>query len=316
MGALAKERSRPRFELSSVTRIGRDPANELVSETPAVSLFHAVVRWASPGAWELRDLGSTNGTFVNGVQLKAGEAMRLGGGERILFGQGTEPWYVVDVSRPLPEARDVVSGERVFGTPHLLSLAGPEEEPVDLLEERVGNWVLERAGEIVPIRSGQVIVVGGRTLRLSLPLPAAETEDVPPPSPPVSGEPLGETSLTFYVSADLEQVTMVVEWDSESWECQRAYTRALLELAKVRLRDQESGRLPPSDHGWMYVDELCSLADYDGTGRLNVEIHRARIDVARRGIPNGPSIVERRRGLLRIGTRRIHVVHGGPNPKP
>lgn len=314
MGGLRSSETGDSFELSTVTRVGRDAENELVLDAPVVSQFHAVLRWAAPGQWEVRDLGSTNGTLVDGAPIKAGEGVTLRAGASVMFGRGGVPWTVSSVDRPLPEARDVLTGERIFGSPHLLSLSSQDDDPLDVLEERAGSWVLERGGEVAPVRSGQLVVVGGRTLRVALPVPATETEETAGLElAPVEADPLGHASLSFIVSADLESVTMCVRWKDASWECQRAYNRALVELAKARLRDQAERRLPPLEHGWVYGDELCSLADFDGIARLNVEIHRARSDLARHGVPNGPAIVQRRRGTgqLRIGTDRVQVVEAG-----
>jgi ABC-type multidrug transport system ATPase subunit len=47
-------------------RIGRDPENEIVVDDLLVSRFHAELRERPDGAHELADLGSRNGTFVNG----------------------------------------------------------------------------------------------------------------------------------------------------------------------------------------------------------------------------------------------------------
>jgi pSer/pThr/pTyr-binding forkhead associated (FHA) protein len=50
-----------------VVRIGRDPSNELViREDPRASRRHAELRHLADGRWEVRDLDSANGTFVNG----------------------------------------------------------------------------------------------------------------------------------------------------------------------------------------------------------------------------------------------------------
>lgn len=62
--------------------IGRDPANTLILGTPGVSRRHAEIIDRN-GAWVIRDLGSTNGTLVNGKRipehvLKAGEIIQLG----------------------------------------------------------------------------------------------------------------------------------------------------------------------------------------------------------------------------------------------
>ena len=46
--------------------VGRDPACELVLEDPRVSKRHARLEWNGRG-WSLEDLGSKNGTFVDGT---------------------------------------------------------------------------------------------------------------------------------------------------------------------------------------------------------------------------------------------------------
>ena len=49
-------------------RIGRDPlVSDVVVDDPRVSARHALVRWDRPG-WSLVDLGSKNGTFVEGYR--------------------------------------------------------------------------------------------------------------------------------------------------------------------------------------------------------------------------------------------------------
>jgi pSer/pThr/pTyr-binding forkhead associated (FHA) protein len=49
-----------------------------------VSAEHARIEWARDG-WRLSDLGSTNGTTLNGRRLD-GRAVRLRGGEQVAFG--------------------------------------------------------------------------------------------------------------------------------------------------------------------------------------------------------------------------------------
>jgi diguanylate cyclase (GGDEF)-like protein len=56
-------------------KVGRAPENGLCLPDPEVSRHHAALHVAPDGgAMELRDLGSTNGVFVNGRQVKADEA--------------------------------------------------------------------------------------------------------------------------------------------------------------------------------------------------------------------------------------------------
>lgn len=65
------------------TTIGRDPTNDIVLTDRSVSGHHAVIqRYDSD--WVLADLGSRNGTFVNGAPL-AGEA-GVTAGDVVQFG--------------------------------------------------------------------------------------------------------------------------------------------------------------------------------------------------------------------------------------
>ncbi len=70
--------------------IGRDPSNDLVISDAEVSRKHARLVWQS-GGYILEDLGSTNGTFVNGQRLlgphvmRPGEVIQLGENVSIVF---------------------------------------------------------------------------------------------------------------------------------------------------------------------------------------------------------------------------------------
>jgi hypothetical protein len=63
--------------------LGRDDDNTLVVDHPRVSRRHAALMWAD-GGWRLEDLGSKNGTSVNGLAasggpLQSGDWISLGG---------------------------------------------------------------------------------------------------------------------------------------------------------------------------------------------------------------------------------------------
>src|SRR5690349_2963013 len=54
--------------LSDVTTIGRSEENDIAIPSDHISRRHAEVRWDGSG-YLLRDLGSKNGTFLNGIRL-------------------------------------------------------------------------------------------------------------------------------------------------------------------------------------------------------------------------------------------------------
>lgn len=56
------------FALDAITSLGRDVNNSIVLEDEFVSATHAALTYRGR-AWYVEDLGSTNGTYVNGSQV-------------------------------------------------------------------------------------------------------------------------------------------------------------------------------------------------------------------------------------------------------
>ena len=54
--------------------LGRAPSNTVVPNAPTVSRLHTALV-PLPGGWVVRDLGSRNGTFVNGSRLRGDQAL-------------------------------------------------------------------------------------------------------------------------------------------------------------------------------------------------------------------------------------------------
>ena len=68
---------------------GFSPLSGQLDDFPTVSRRHAVVG-AAQGQWAVQDLGSTNGTYVNGARLGEGETRAIQNGDQVGFSRGLE----------------------------------------------------------------------------------------------------------------------------------------------------------------------------------------------------------------------------------
>lgn len=65
--------------------IGRDPSCDIVVVDPYVSRAHAKIFYRE-GKWYLEDLGSKNGTYINGEDVRNRGAVELKEGVEIVLG--------------------------------------------------------------------------------------------------------------------------------------------------------------------------------------------------------------------------------------
>jgi len=155
--------------------IGRVPSNDLVVDDLLVSRNHASIRRLSNGSFEVVDLGSTNGTFVNGsrvtaTHLKEGDLISIGGHVFRFAAQGLQeridpsgPWLcALDIGKTTKEGKTLLHDIRFALEPsRLMSIVGPSG---------AGKSTLLRAltGQ-APADQGTVLY-GGRDLCASLDL--------------------------------------------------------------------------------------------------------------------------------------------------
>ncbi|MEU3448469.1 FHA domain-containing protein [Streptomyces thermolilacinus] len=97
---------------SHVYRVGRDPASDIALADTRVSWHHAVFR-DEDGRWTVRDEGSTNGTYADGVRVterdvRAGTVLRFGhpedGPQALLSEAAPEPGAPAAGAVPMAEA--------------------------------------------------------------------------------------------------------------------------------------------------------------------------------------------------------------------
>jgi pSer/pThr/pTyr-binding forkhead associated (FHA) protein len=77
--------------------IGREPGNGIVINDPEISRKHSRM-WLQGNTYSIEDLGSTNGTFVNGIRLTAPHSLRAG--EVVALGEQISLVFEAVVSDP------------------------------------------------------------------------------------------------------------------------------------------------------------------------------------------------------------------------
>lgn len=289
MGELRDDGGR-RQPLRSRTLVGRGPACDLRLDDARVSGEHATVWWAGD-AWCVRDLGSRNGTWVDGERVEPGGARTLEPGSTVSFAGEAVRWSLVDADPPVAWGR-ASDGRLVRGSSTMLALPDPDA-PTATVFRATGAWLLEADDEPRPVSSDDVVEVDG--VRWTLALPDDVQETIPAASP----ASLEALTLRLIVSRDEEHVELeVVGPEGAQHLGARSHLETLLYLARRRLADVEAGQ-PAAVVGWVHVDEACT--DLRITeNRLNVHVYRARQQLADAGVEDAHRVVERRPRTLQL----------------
>lgn len=277
--------------------VGRGPACVLRLEGRHVSGEHATVLWTGRG-WEVRDLGSRNGTFVDGARVEPGRPAPLTAGATLGFGTVDDPWELVDASSPGAMAEDLETGALHVAEGGILALPSADTPQLVIYADARGRWIAEGPDEVTPVDDGAVLTAGS-TFRVRLPASVDSTATVD------VGPRIDTSTLRFYVSMDEEHVELgVVHRGREIRLERREHWYALLTLARARLADRE---LPLAEQGWVDRDRLLRMLQLDANA-LNVAIYRARGQLADAGVEGAASVVEVRRGQRRLGVEPERIV--------
>lgn len=97
------------FEFEAQATMGRLPSNEIPVRDPKSSRRHAYIRLERDGNFYLKDLGSRNGTQVNG---KAVSRCRLSNGDLIQIGAAVYRFEAADTPAPSSEKRPAISSKQ------------------------------------------------------------------------------------------------------------------------------------------------------------------------------------------------------------
>lgn len=278
--------------------VGRSPACGLRLDARHVSGEHATVTWVG-GGWEIRDLGSRNGTYLDGVRLEPGLAAPLMPGMRVAFGDPDTVFELLDDGPPAVVAVALKTGAIRVGSEGLLVLPDEANPEVSVYPDASGAWVMEREGELSPVADEDVVSAAGVDYRLHLPGVSEGTPQIQ------IGMVLETVQLRFGVTRDEERVELtLIHRGMEVPLEPREHGYVLLTLARARREDAE---LPEADRGWRSRDRLLKMLRMDANA-LNVAIHRARQQLLAAGVDGAAGIVQVRRGQRRIGTEHFSIV--------
>ena len=269
--------------------VGRSPSCSLRLDDKHVSGEHATLAWTG-AAWMLRDLGSSNGTFLDGERLAPGASREVKAGGRLGFGR-SQGFSMVDDGPPAAQAEDPEGGLHVASGGQL-ALPSPEAPEVVIYADSRGQWVVEREDGVEAVCDGGAVRVGGVPWTVHIPAGLEGTATVD------SSPRLEAITLRLAVSMDEEHVEItVIHRGKQTLLEAREHGYILLTLARARAADAS---LPLAEQGWLGRDRLLKMLGTDSNA-LNVGIYRARGQLGAAGVEGAAGVVEVRRGQRRFG---------------
>jgi FHA domain len=299
MGRLRHVHSERSCELEPEHVVGRSPGSTLVIEHELVSKQHAVLRWSGT-EWTLRDLGSRNGTFVEGARITTAPTP-IKEGARVRFGSADSEWQLVDASPPRPLLVSVDDGSSLRIDGEMLALPSPDNPVATVFRDASGAWLLERADGTRPLGIDDSFEVAGRTWCFRSASSLARTTAAALDAPALP-------RLIFSVSSDEEHVELSADVAGQRvvlGTSPRYYL--LLTLARQRAADRGQG-MPESSCGWMHHEDLQKALAL-GQQHLNIDVFRIRRQLAEKGLACAATVIERRprSRQLRLGWADFEV---------
>jgi hypothetical protein len=285
-------------QLQSHTLVGRAEPCGLRLDEPVVSSEHASLSWQN-GGWHVRDLGSRNGTFLNGSRLEMAVSYRCAVGAVIAFGDQRSEWELSDASEPCPMVLPMGGGAPCLMAHGIIAIPNAEQPLATIHQGAGGSWLLEAGDRVDEIADGSVFLVAGASFRFHRPQAWNVTE-----SPRELPLVLESTQLVFRVSADEESVELDLRCEGRVVSLgSRSAFYLLLTLARIRLAQRDT-----PGAGWVHWSELAAML-HSEQSEINVWVHRIRERFADAGVLRPGAIIERRNrvGQLRIGIDNVVI---------
>ncbi|MEL6349827.1 MAG: FHA domain-containing protein [Myxococcota bacterium] len=294
--------------------LGRAPSNDLVFSDSRISWHHALL-WTEGGSIWLRDLGSTNGTFVDNEALK--EPTLISDGAHVSLGKAADifirrtgtgaaaPQLVLeDLDNRL--VFPLLSDRFVIGTGPESDLriedAAGDSSATLMIYENHEVWLGVDAVAI-PIEIGRPFEVAERQMRIREIRDGHATTEIAS----VFRYPY---QLTITFSASVPQAVLEDSLRGTRCDISAENRVALMYVLAQKLRDDRAASVSPSREGWCNDQEVgvsvWGRSWHEQTSNnLHVILHRLRKQLKNSGLD--PWCIEKKRGKIRLRIQDVTI---------
>lgn len=293
--------------------IGRACFNDVVIDDRQVSEYHALV-WPIEGVAWVRDLGSTNGTYVNDerlmgrLALKAGDEISVGGVRLRLHAsrslRSVEPPLILEDGLTKLSVPMIRNRFRVGSAPDCdLVIPGAEAVEFMIRQDLQGMYRMSADGD-QPVTIDVPFEAAGRTFTVR------DTSDMFQPTiAPVSLDEDPRYKIVADMGGARGVAATIRDLDSGEDYCVEAENRAILLclLAQAVRSDRDDG-LEPGSVGWRddYDLRVALWGRNAGKNQLNVLLHRLRRELWGSGVD--ARFIEKARGRTRIDVADVEIL--------
>ncbi len=293
--------------------VGRAPANELVVADPTVSGHH-LLAWREGANVFIKDLASTNGTFINEKRIRS--VQPVGNGDRIRLGTTCIMQVRAEASEITPVLKGLVLEDLRAGTRFPLSAdrftigAAPESD-LRLPDgpDRAATLIIHANGEVRlgtdddegPLALGVQFLVGDRPLRVS------EADEVQSATEVPAGE-----RYPYRMTATLEgqfgaEATLQDIPSGRLHKIDSGNRAVILFLLGRRFEEERLRGVPSEERGWCPDDEVMTgvWGRHGDENKLNVLLHRLRAELRVAGFD--PWFIEKKQRFVRIRLTEVSI---------
>jgi pSer/pThr/pTyr-binding forkhead associated (FHA) protein len=287
---------------------GRDLRCSSVLKGNAVSRFHARISWNGEN-WCLRDLGSRNGTYLNGRLLLSEGVSYLTPGDVILFGDFEEEFLFSEKSPPESclVSVDHDGSEVKVSLTHLLPLPSIERPVATIFAGKLGDFYLETEfGEILPLQHAVPFSVENKTYTPFFENPPDESPQTDT-SEMTGSDSAYNTFIEILVSPDEESAEVRFHKGNEVFSLNhKAHFYLLAYLGRKRIEETKAiqntlSKNKDDDNGWVDCELICKelMMNRDHLGQ---QVFRIRQEFKPIDSLIAEKIIDRDlRGKMRIG---------------